>query len=375
MPDDLNNPQTGLNAGSRPPTVEYAAVRDRADALWSWVVRTFTSENVLSGLRTLAWVGPLTILIWVYAEREQVLVKPGATIPITVKSTDPTRIVRLRPGEQSVTADIVGPKSATERVYELLRRPGDEPALQIDIDGRFPAGRWSTIETAQYVADNPIFKSAGVTVRDCKPRTLNILVLEITEREVEVQAPAELTNLAAPAIFEPRTVKVRGPKSVLDDPNERLVVRADLVSRAELATPGTHELAAVRLVCSIDDPAITILPSTVKAIIEVNQSDVRYRIDSMPIHIAASPLILSKSIEMPATIANIWVIGPPEKIELLKRDAFRPKARLELSLDDVGKGQITRELLFDLPEGVKVTSEDRAAGKCAVSFKVTAPSE
>src|SRR4051812_25126512 len=91
------------------------AVREYAWNLRRWSARTFTTENFFAFMKTFAWVAPLTILIWVYAEREQV-VQRETTIPIAVKSTDPNRIVSLKPGDESILAFVGGPRLAVDRV-------------------------------------------------------------------------------------------------------------------------------------------------------------------------------------------------------------------------------------------------------------------
>src|SRR5262245_38902503 len=154
------------------PAADTSATSEYVASLRRWAFRTFTVENFISGLKTFAWVAPLTILIWVYAEREQVVVRE-TTIPIAVKSTDPNRIVSLRPGDESIVASIEGPRLAVDRVSELVTTPGKGPVVQIEFDGRgYKSGEWAPFDTEKYVGDNPIFKNRGLTVRDCKPRTI-----------------------------------------------------------------------------------------------------------------------------------------------------------------------------------------------------------
>src|SRR3954467_3445784 len=71
--------------------------------MWRWRER-FSRENVMNSLRTLAWVVPLTILIWIYAEREQLATEPVVIIPIDVKTTAPNRVVTLiSPADKNIT--------------------------------------------------------------------------------------------------------------------------------------------------------------------------------------------------------------------------------------------------------------------------------
>src|SRR4051812_37804191 len=70
----------------------------------------FTRDNLVSFARSMAWVVPLTILIWIYAEREQLAPAPGRVIPIDVKTSAPNRVVKLlSPVDKNIVADLAGP--------------------------------------------------------------------------------------------------------------------------------------------------------------------------------------------------------------------------------------------------------------------------
>ena len=366
MSDDSPNPkitpQSSASSARDPFALDYAS------SLRRWSARTFTWEHVVSGLKTFMWVAPLTILIWVYAEREQVVQKEE-TIPIAVKSTDPNRIVSLRPGDESIVATIEGPRLAVDRVRELVTTPGKGPVVQIEFDGRgYKSGEWAPLDTERYVGDSPIFKNRGVTIRDCKPRTLQVFVDELIEKNVEVRVPSDVTNLAGPPAFEPRMVRVRGPKAKLEDPREPLIITAELSGREEIQTPGPKDIAAVPLRSSISDASIQIFPNTVRATIDVSQQEEKFAIASMPIwHCVPTGLLNQYRVEAPPNIPNITVIGPHDQIQLLQRGEYRPKAILEMTAEDVGKRQ-QRELKFDLPDRVKVVAEDKE--KTRISFQL-----
>ena len=180
--------------------------------------------------------------------------------------------------------------------------------------------------------------------------------------------PSEVTNLAGPPAFEPRTVRVRGPRAKLEDPREPLVVVAELTGRDELQTPGPKDIAAVPLRASIDDPSIQLSPTTVRAIIDVSQREEKFLIASMPIwHSTPAGLLQQYRVEAPPSVPNITVIGPHDQIQSLARGEYRPKALLEITAEDAGE-RIPRELKFDLPDRVKVIAEDRE--KTRVSFQL-----
>src|SRR3954464_11454986 len=76
----------------KPKTPERRALAKRTAALVRrWARDTFNRESFVSSLRSLLWVAPLTLLIWIYAEREQ-QASGTARFQIVVKSADPTQI-------------------------------------------------------------------------------------------------------------------------------------------------------------------------------------------------------------------------------------------------------------------------------------------
>src|SRR4051812_4321732 len=60
-----------------------------------WARKHLGREQVLGFFKNLLWVAPLTVLIWVYAERQQ-LDKKDLTVPIEVVSSDPGRVIRTK---------------------------------------------------------------------------------------------------------------------------------------------------------------------------------------------------------------------------------------------------------------------------------------
>ena len=67
--------------------------RVEAAAEWHRFASRFTREAVISNLKTLAWVVPLTLLIWIYAEREQVASMKDVAVPFDLVSVDPNAVV------------------------------------------------------------------------------------------------------------------------------------------------------------------------------------------------------------------------------------------------------------------------------------------
>src|SRR3982750_1628129 len=116
-------------------------------------------QKTVDVLKTLAWVAPLTILIWIYAEREQSIPVSGVSFPIEVRTTDPTRLVTLRdPADHNVVATLLGPRTSVERVMRELQAGGAEhPAVQITIENFKERKGEYRRQMADVLSRNPIF--------------------------------------------------------------------------------------------------------------------------------------------------------------------------------------------------------------------------
>lgn len=330
-----------------------------------WIARATSPPRIIEALKTLSWLAPLTLLIWIYAEREQID-SIDQSIPIEVRSDDPNRFVTLRMPDKNVVAQLSGPRARLEEIRRQVQPQGDRPSVIITIDPNLPPQDVHQLDTAQQLSRNPIFVRSGITVGNCKPARLPVYVDEFVERELDVQAPAGATNIVGAPIFDPRRVKVRAPKSYFAEAERLgpLVVEAELASTELLDKPGPHE-ASVPVSCPRlrQDRNVTYTPNKVTAAFEVRQADVKYTIPSMAVFVAGPQNLLSQyRVDCAPSVANVTVIGPPDKIELLQREDFpKPKAVLEVSGDDLPADvpRPPRRLIYrGLPEGVRVSPAD-----------------
>src|SRR3954470_1541095 len=102
-----------------PPAVSMS----KASPAIRWVRRHLTTSALIDGLKTAAWVVPLTILIWIYAEQEQASSELGQPILVEVASSAPDKIITLlRPGDNVPTADLRGSKSRLDAVRSELKK-------------------------------------------------------------------------------------------------------------------------------------------------------------------------------------------------------------------------------------------------------------
>ena len=249
-----------------------------------WVQRSLSRDSLVAGIKTSTWLVPLTILIWIYAEREQIYNAEDRTIPIEVRSGNDRYVeMRMPMNDKNVMATLSGPRGRVEEILQRIQPNGERPTVVITIDQSLPPGEVHRLDTAQLLASAPIFARSGVTIKNCKPAQVPVFVDQYKEYEAEVQPPEKMTNLVGTPIFEPPKVRIRAPSSKLPVPAPT-VVFADLQSTGLTDKPGQHDTVQVRVASpKLQGEGIAIQPSSVKASFEVRQANISYKISSVVI--------------------------------------------------------------------------------------------
>ncbi|MDB5356444.1 MAG: hypothetical protein JWN24_2897 [Phycisphaerales bacterium] len=312
-------------------------------------------------------MAPLTVLIWVYAEREQTDSKVSVTLRIEVKNTDPGYLIQLRDTDGHVHpslpvhVDLSGPHARVEEVRQKLETAGT--AVAVDVDTKVGLGIHSI--SLGMLSNDPLFVKSGVTVAAPIPREVEVSIDKMIQRDVEVKIDPKVTNVEA--TFEPRKVRVSGSEAVLRNP--ALVAYAQIPDQKE---PGSRDISGVDVVLQpIGDSHVTISPPTVMAKVEVKDPDVVGTVNAMPVWAVYPPGAVWDKFkpEFEQTIAGVQVRGPAEKISRVN-DAdfeFKPKAYLNLStaVPAVGAAPAAGqrytaqlEIVFPSNSGLRVSPDD-----------------
>jgi len=316
-------------------------------------------DTVVGFLKTLIWVAPLTLLIWVYAEREQNVTQSGIIVPIEVRTSDPNRIVTLRgPADKNVVLELYGPRAKVDRIRDLLKpNPKNGAPLVIDIDPQVALGE-NKPTTISQINNDAVFKNNGITVKSAQPPYLVVDIDTYEERDAVVKVSPEVAKLLSePAHLNPEIVKIRAPKSLFDNrpKDEPLVVYADFANREDLKTKPKASFESVPVYWGTQRENVHIFPATVAADLLLQTKNLDYTIGSVTIY-KKSPAEFDKDyiVNFSPTISNVHVTGPSDQIALIKKD---PKiCDAILFVDNFNKDQGQGTLKFELPPGVTVSA-------------------
>ena len=269
-----------------------------------------------AGIKTFLWVAPLTVLIWIYAEREQID-RADVRVPIKLASKSTDRIIT--PADAIVNLDLQGPKASLNELRDILSKAPLDVYISPEI------GYKGEIALAETINKSELFKTHAVTVAAARP-PVEIKVEAKTARRIPVKQRPEdkfVTNVT----FEPDMVVVEGPKDALEGIKpENLVAFADLSDFASEA-PGVYLRDTVHISLGLPNfvPGVTMRVNTVKAKVEISKS-APSPIPPIPIVLQINGRVLSddkfRISTTQDTLNNVEVIGPLDKIELLKQRNF-----------------------------------------------------
>ena len=345
----------------------------------------FSRDGITSFFKTLAWVVPLTALIWAYADREQFVKDVQVQFTIDVRNPDPNRTALLvEPRDRKITVNLSGPNRRVNELRELLisgqvgNGGVDKGGVQIDIDPTQPLGE-NPLVTSILVGEVPSFRDRGVIVSNVSPPLIRVLVDELVDATfVVAPTPDVASMLEGTPTFVPDTITLKLPRSDLEndkklDAQGRRLIYADFSSLPATRQPGLHENVETVLQRPTEHATAT-LPK-VSASFRVKQLDVAYTISAIPVFLVTPAGLLDRyTVTYKSTFTDLQVTGPSATIDMLKQQQIPvPKALLEINRDDTsdrlkGQARLRKPRFYDLPDGVTVSSTSRAQ---EVEFTVT----
>lgn len=333
-------------------------------------------RTLITFAQTLAWTVPLTLILWVWAQEQQIeeRIVSGITVEFGV---DEQNLYVRRPNRTGEDAERVvasmtlsGPRATLQEVARRLREDEGGPRLDLDLE---PAER-VTIDLRRELADLRVFRGTGVRLTEVVPSTMDLTVDSITDAPLELVRAGELpaSEIVGGVTFEPSIVRLQGPSLVVTE-----AVRLGVVANAPLPgsskfgqqtidiRPRLPDIIRQQLTSRFGRDAVDrlrLVPSPVQATFERRNREIATgELDLVPIWVdkpAAMEGLMKVEIDLPSPIVNgVAIRGPAETIRRLTEGDLREtvRARLPLTKDDRNKmGQpITRQLVFDLPEDVE----------------------
>ena len=361
-PPKTSPPATpAVDAKGRP--VSFAPRRPSAFAAWRRRFRQrFPNERLRELGTTLALVAPLTVLIWVWAEREEIPTSPEhKQFYVTLRSSDPGKMLSITdaPGGR-ISVDLTGPRAGIDQLNEAIDKDQSKVNLTLDVDELHEVGGPYEVALAPLIDKQKFLTDLGLTVGRTAPEKVHVLVDRQVERELAVKLPPELVALVQSATIEPAAVHVRGPERILSRLEGEGALKAELdltvTNSISTARPGEQvSLEKINLKPLPDDSLKFDAPIASKVTLQVS-SEEQGEIPLMAVYVA-QPAALNVRVHIdPPTLTKVKIVGRGDVLKRLAAGGFeqRPYAELTFTPDDVGQKGRRVPAFRNMPAGVRV---------------------
>lgn len=363
-PTTVRVPETSAQAFSGAPS-SPGLFRRSTGTTRRWLKDTSSREQMFAGLKQLAWVAPLTVLIWVYAERAQQHTETVRFRVVARSSNPQVHVTVSEPSDAVVQASLEGARSRLEKV---LGRSGAQDPVFVEVppDAK-PGIRTFTVE--EILDGDARFR--GLSLQDSPsstPERVEVLVDPVVERTLTVELRKQDADRIERAVFTPAKVKVRMPGEVARlaraAHDGQLVVYADLGTVTDQGPGDKRIVSDVRVfVDGGEREEVKIDPTTVSAALTLREEVQVFKIVQLPVNVSGATGVTNEyEVEFePATLFNVEVVGPAGAIQKLARDnAASVRAHVWVTREDANPDSPPeRNVEFILPDQVRLHDDSK----------------
>ncbi len=314
------------------------------------------NSRLLHHVETIVIVTLVTILVWVYAEGENVQEHDNYGIRMRFVSP-PGQNLAIEP-KGAVTIRLTLRCSASQ-----LAKVNDRVASELPIE--LNAGQ-KTIDLKAALEEE--FRQIGVEVvsarADSGEETLSVRAepIVIVTRSIDANWPKDIT--IASETLSQETVSIRGPRSVIEQlPDQPVLLdwsaHQDLNGELGVIPIRRDFSLPVMRIGALADADIRIEPSRVTASAVVSRKLSRTSIKTVPI-VLQMPGTMNERFAVELVDNPNWVlpvdvtiVGSPEVVSRIEAREITIRAILRLSVAELEDLVERKAVVFDLPEGVQ----------------------
>jgi hypothetical protein len=332
--------------------------------------RSMTRANFNAFLKTMAWVAPLTILIWVYAEREGTATQPDVEIHVGVEQMPNRVLTVLYPPDKGFVLELSGPRTRIEHVNDMINRNFTiKPILAEDTPTPFS----TQVPVTSLIGNITEFKNEGISVIRCVPEYMTVSVDTLVQKELPVRLGAGATNIVQ-ATFNPPTIKVSGASEAMKklpmvDGQPAVIV--DVANLPSAHTPGQHADQTVALV-PVD--GVSFSNDNVLATFNVEEQDVELPVPGSEISVQLlNPGDFGDRYKITydgILGGTVKLTGPSEGIDAVKKGKLIGVLDLTDAKAGADQNKDVRIVLLDsltLPDGVHVSPDTNLTIKYTIT--------
>ncbi len=296
----------------------------------------------------------ITCLIWVWADLSLDEDLDNQTITITASRANPRLWVTLEgKPEIQVKADLKGPVA---KVRELSKKTeGGKEKLEVIFDveqqNMGASGEYALADLQRFLSESKKMREYGLVVKAARPdRLQRIKVVELQERTLPVKCVDEADTEITGARVTPDVVTMLVPQQL----TEAQVKLATLAEKKQARGGAIEKKPYIELASG----EIRYADTAVKVELPATQEDMKqYAINGTLGFIFSANLVGGYKVEFikRPEISSIPIITTEEAKAAYEDKQF--EVLLEIRDDDVGKAEVSRQIIYNFP--VKYVREDK----------------
>ncbi|MFA6425487.1 MAG: hypothetical protein WCW64_04800 [Phycisphaerae bacterium] len=295
----------------------------------------------------------ITCLIWVWADLSLDDVLENQTVTIVASKKDSSLWVTIDgKSEVQVRANISGPVGKIREIAQKIDSGKEklEVAFDAEEQNMVVAGDYKLQDVRKFLAESNKIRDYGLGVKFVRPDTLNIKVVEMKERTLPIKCVDETDTEIPGAKITPDIIPAKAPEQVdsakikLSSLMEKKQARSGAIEKKPYIELANGEIRNIDITIKVELPTTSedMNPQTISGtlgyIFSANLAG-RYNVE------------FTKKPE----IGSIPIIATNEAKAAYEEKAF--EVLLEIQDDDVGKPEITRQIIYNFP--AKYVSEDK----------------
>jgi diadenylate cyclase len=327
--------------------------------------RLIPTDRIWRGLRRLAVVIPLTLVIWLAANQASLTDIDGVDVELSLRVNVPGSVVDIvQPAQGRFKVKFQGSFRAVERLRDrTLTQP---LRLSWELSERELAGPRER-RAIDLINRLPEVERLRVSAVEARPEQL---IFEVDElRTVTMGVVAATGNIrVADQRFEPPQVRITMRRRHLNSqagglPESAWQVVLPLEERLRRAAAGEVINEVVPVPNQVGGfPVVAREPREVHVWLRVGELQTQRRLSRVPVWVVASPELLERyeveRVDPQEWLIDIEIEGDRTRIESLSPHDIR--AYIPVTTDMIsGTPEISCEVRFDTPEGVRVVGKKR----------------
>lgn len=315
-----------------------------------------TRSQFLDRLETVVIVTVISVLVWLYAEGENVQTYTNARV--RVKFVPPTgQELAIEPSEPlEVLLNIRASAGEMSRFERFVRDNAGIVPIEVGEE------RNGAVVVLREALGGTQLGAMGLNITSTSPEHASITVEPLVTRRLTVAPTEAPVQLAKPPTVEPPAVEVtmRASLAELADGlalTARLPQRPEDYATFEVNTPETLEVP-LEVPPALVDPWTELADANAEVTFTIRKLTDTYRPDYIPIRISLDPLMLRQYEVEPLELVlrEVTLTGPSDAIERIRRGEERVEAMLRPTNEQLERGVETLQPVIVAPSGVTTAS-------------------